>query len=94
MHEHVSKCVKMHRKPTGGANKHGKHIITRSGKERGMHKATGIMEMPPKWLHPDKALWASDVTTQPQPAKGVKLRASSIAKPRTGEASTEDKAQK
>ena len=35
-------------------------------KENGMHKATGIMVMHPKWLHPNKALWALDVTTQPQ----------------------------
>ena len=55
MHEHVSKHVKMHRKPTSGANKHGKHIITQSGKGRGMHEATGITKMPPNWLHPDKA---------------------------------------
>ena len=52
----------MQRKPTGGANKHGKHIITRSGKRRGMHEATSITKMPPKWLHADKASWASDVT--------------------------------
>ena len=55
MNEHVSKRVKMHRKPTSGANKHGKHIITQSGKGRGMHEATGITKMPPNWLHPDKA---------------------------------------
>ena len=72
MHEHVSKRVKMHRKPMGGTNKHCKHIITWSRKGRGMHKATGITKMPPKWLHPDKASWVSDVTTQPQPIKDVK----------------------
>ena len=32
MHGHVSKCEKMHRKPIGGINKHGKLIITRSEK--------------------------------------------------------------
>ena len=32
MHGHVSKCVNMHIKPMGGTNKHGKHIITQSGK--------------------------------------------------------------
>ena len=32
MHGHVSKCVKMHRKPTGGTNENGKHIIAWSGK--------------------------------------------------------------
>ena len=72
MLEHVSKCVKMHRKLTGGANKHGKHIITWSRRGRGMHEATSIIEMPPKWLHLEKASWALDVTTQPQPVKGVK----------------------
>jgi len=35
-------------------------------KGKGMHEATGIMAMRPKWLHPNKASWASDVTTQPQ----------------------------
>ena len=30
MHEHVSKCAKMHKKPTGGTNKHVKHIIARN----------------------------------------------------------------
>ena len=34
--------------------------------EKGMHEATDIMVMHRKWLHPNKALWASDVTTQPQ----------------------------
>ena len=37
-----------------------------------MHEATNIIEMPPKWLHLEKASWALDVTTQPQPVKGVK----------------------
>jgi len=55
MHEHVSKHVKMHRKPTSDANKHDKHIITWSGKGRGMHEATNITEMTLKWLHLDKA---------------------------------------
>ena len=72
MHEHVSKHVKMHRKPTSVANKHGKHIITQSRKGRGMYKANSITEMPPKWLHPNKASWVLDVTIQLQPAKGVK----------------------
>ena len=34
-------------------------------KGRGMQEETSIIVMHPKWLHPDKALWASDVTTQP-----------------------------
>ena len=32
MHGHVSKCVKMHKKQTGGTNKHGKHIIAQNRK--------------------------------------------------------------
>ena len=66
MHRHVSKHVKMHRKPMSGTNKYGKHIITRNGRGEGMHEATSIMAMHPKSLHPNKASWASDVTTQPQ----------------------------
>ena len=72
MHEHVNKRVKMQRKPTGGTNKHGKHIIAWNGKRKGMHEATGIMVMHPKWLHPNKASWASDVTAQPQNPMGIK----------------------
>ena len=63
MHGHVSKHVKMQIKPTGGTNKHGKQIVAWSGKVRGMHEATSIMMMHPKWLHPNKAIWASNVTT-------------------------------
>ena len=33
MHGHVSKRVKMHIKPTGGTNKHGKHIVAWSENE-------------------------------------------------------------
>ena len=40
MHEHVSKRVKMHRKPKGGTNKHGKHNIARREKGKGMHGVT------------------------------------------------------
>ena len=70
MQGHVSKRVKMHIKPTGGTNKHGKHIIIQSRKGEGMHKAIGIMAMHPKWLHPNKASWASNVTTQGQACGG------------------------
>ena len=67
MHGHVSKHVKMHRKPTGGTNKHGKHIIAHGAeKGKGMHEVTGIMAMHLEWLHPNKASWVSNVTTQPQ----------------------------
>ena len=58
MHKHV----KMHRKPTGGTNKHDKHSNAWSGKGKGTHKATWHQEMPPKWLHLNKASWASNVT--------------------------------
>ena len=50
-------------------------------KGEGMHEATGITEMHPKWLHPNKASWALDITTQPYTV----LR---MAKPRTREANT------
>ena len=66
MHGRVSKRLKMHIKPTGGTNKHGKHSIEWSEKGKGMHKATDIMVMHPKWLHPNKASWASDVTVKQQ----------------------------
>ena len=42
MHGHVSKRVQMHRKPTGGANKHGKHSITRSRKGKVCMKQPSI----------------------------------------------------
>ena len=66
MHGHVSKHVKLHRKPTGGTNKYGKHNIAQSGKGKGMRGATNIIEMHPKRLHPNKASWALDVTKQDQ----------------------------
>ena len=55
MHGHVSKRVKMHRKSTGGTNKHGKHNIAHSEKGKGTHGATWHPEMPPKWLHLNEA---------------------------------------
>ena len=55
-------------------------------KGEAIHEATGIMAMHPKWLHPNKASWASDVTTR-------LLRASSVTKPRTREANTSIKHQ-
>ena len=48
---------------------------------KGVHEATNIMVMYPKWLHLNKALWASHITTN-------LLRASNVAKPRTREANT------
>ena len=55
MHGHVNKNVKMHRKPMDDINKHGKHNITQIGKGKGIRGATGITEMRPKWLYPNKA---------------------------------------
>ena len=87
MHGHVSKHDKMHRNPMGGTNKHGKHIITRREKGKGMDEATSIMVMHPKWLQPKglTGVECNHTTTNP-------LRASSVAKPRTREANIEDKA--
>ena len=84
MHGHVSKHVKMQRKPTSSTNKHGKHIIAWSGKGEGVHKATGIMAMHPQMV------------TSKQSLMGVGcnhttinlLKASSMAKPRTRQANT------
>ena len=72
MHGHISKHVKIHRKPTGGTNKHDKHNIAQSGKGKGTRGATGITEIRPKQLHPNKASWALDVTKQDQPTEGAK----------------------
>ena len=87
-HEHVSKRVKMHKMPTSGTNKHGKHIIARSGKREGYAQSNPASEN------------ASQVVTLKQNPIGVggnhtttnPLRALSMARPRTREASTEDKA--
>ena len=53
-------------------------------KGKGTHRATSIIVMHPKWLHPNKVSWALDVTTQPPNP----LRVPSVAKPRTREAIT------
>ena len=62
----------MHRKPKGGTNKHGKYIITRSGKGKGAHRAT---------RHGLLGVGCNHTTT-------YLLRASSVVKPRTEEANT------
>ena len=82
MHEHVSKRVKMHKKPTGGTNKHGKHIIAQSRKEERHARSN---------RHHDDV---SQVVTCKQGVLGVERnrtttyprRASSVAKPRTRKA--------
>ena len=63
MHKHVNKRVKMHIKPTGVTKKHGNQSSHGMEKGIGVHEATDIMVMHPEWLHPNKALWASNVTT-------------------------------
>ena len=88
MHELVSKCVKMHIKPTGGTNKHGKHIIARSKKRERYAQSN---------RHHDDA---SQMVTPKQGLMGIEcnhtttnlLRASSMARLRTRKASMEDKA--
>ena len=84
MHGHISKRVKMHRKPTDSTNKHGKHDIAWSGK--GERYACSNRH------HGD----ASQMVTSKQGLIGIRcnfiatnlLRASSVAKPRTREANT------
>ena len=84
MHGHVSKCVKMHIKPMGGTNKHGKQIIARSG----------------KWVEYARSNPASRDTSQVVTSKqgliGVghnhattnPLKTSNVAKPRIRKANT------
>ena len=84
MHGHVNKCVKMHTKPTGGTNKHGMHIIARSGKGNGMHEAASIMAMHPQMVTSKQGLMGigcNHTTRNP-------LRVSNMVKPRTREANT------
>ena len=55
MHEHVRKYVKMHRKPTGGVNKHGKHSIARSGKGKVRTEQLGIRRCLPNGYNRTKS---------------------------------------
>ena len=88
MHEHVSKHVRMHRKPMSGTNKHGKHIIAQSGKGERYARSNQY--------HSD----ASQMVTSKQGLMGIKcnhtttnpLKVLSEAKPRTRKANMEDKA--
>ena len=81
MHENVSKRAKMHRKPIGSTNKHGKHNIAQS--EKGERYARS------NWHHGD----ASQMVTSKQGLTSVRcnytatnpLKVSSMAKPRTRE---------
>ena len=82
MHGHISKSVKMQRKPTSGTNKHGKHRIARSRKRERYARSN--------WHHGD----ASQMVTSKQGLMGVEcnhiainlLRASGVAKSRTRDA--------
>ena len=84
MHGHVSKCVKMHRKPMGGINKHGKHIIARSGKgkryaQSNQHHGNASQVVTPK--QGLVGIGCNHTTTNP-------LSALNMAKPRTRDANT------
>ena len=59
MHEHVSKRVRMHRKPMSGINKHGKHII--------IHSRKGERYARSNWYHGD----ASQMVTSKQGLMGI-----------------------
>ena len=67
MHGDISKRVKMHINPTSGTNK---LIIARSRKGKGTQGATVHSEMPPIWLHLNKASWALGITKQDQARGG------------------------
>ena len=84
MHEYKSKCVKMHRKPTGGTNKHGKHIIAQSREgeryiQRNRHHGDAPQMVTSKQGF--MGIGSNRTTTNP-------LKAPSVAKPRTREANT------
>ena len=84
MHEHVSKRVKMHRKPTGGTNKHAKHNIERSKKGERCARSN--------WHQGD----ASRMVTSKQGLTSIgcnhtntnSLRVSNVSKPNTRKANT------
>ena len=62
----------MHRKPTGGINKHGKHSITRSGKREGYARSDPTSGDAYQVITPKQDLMGvrcNHITT----AKGVKL---------------------
>ena len=84
MHGHVNKHVKMHRKPTGGTNEHGKHIITWSGKRERYAQSNRHHGNVSQMVTSKQGLMgvgSNHTTTNP-------LRVSSVAKPRTREAIT------
>ena len=84
MHGHVSKRVKIHIKPMGGINKHGKQIVTRSRKGERCARSNRH--------HGD----VSETVTSKQNLMGIEcnhtttnlLRALNVAKPRIRESNT------
>ena len=84
MHGHEGKHVKMHLKATSGTNKHGKHIIAQNGKGERYARSNRYHGDASQMVTPKQGLMSVEcnhTTTNP-------LRASSVAKPRTREAST------
>ena len=84
MHGHVSKHVKMHRKPMSGTNKYGKHIITRNGRGERYARSNQHNGDASQIVRSKQGLigvGCNHTTTNP-------LRVSSVAKPRTKEANT------
>ena len=84
MHEHVSKRVKMHRKPTGGTNKHGKYNIARSGKGERYARSNqhyGDASQMVTFKQGLMGVACNHTTTNP-------LRASNMANPKTREDNT------
>ena len=84
MHKHVNKHVKMHIKPIGGTNKHGKHIISWSGKgeryaRNNRHRGDASQMVTSK--HGFMGVRCNHTTTN-------LLKVSNVAKPRAREANT------
>ena len=84
MHGHVSKNVKMHRKPTGGTNKHGKHIIARNKKRKRYARSNRHQGDASQMVTSKRGLMGVGFTQTTTNS----LRASSMTKPRTREANT------
>ena len=82
MHGHVSKRVKMHIKPTGGATKHGKHNMAQNGRGKRCARSNQHHGDVPQVVTPKRGL----VGVRCNHTTINLLRASSVAKPRTREA--------
>ena len=84
MHRHVSKHVKMHRMPTGGINKQGKHNIVSSGKGEGCAWSNLAFRDASRMVTPKQGL----VGIRCNQTRSSLWRVSNMAKPRTREANT------